>query len=311
LQLELEQPVLALQGDHYILRRPSPSETLGGGVVVDPQPKARAKRFDQAVIQRLESLMQGSPAEVLLQASLTLGPTPLRQVIQRSRLDPQTAQAAIEAAISSKQLIPLEEGALTPTADLLVLSQQGWALLSGQVSRILDAYHREFPLRRGMPREELKSRLKLSPQVFHAVLKKWIIEGVLAEHAMLVAKPGHTIHFNDEQQAAIRRLLDKFAEAPYAPPAAKECQAEVGEEIFKALVELEELVPVSAEIVFRRADYLAMVDQVRQTILKRGQISLAEARDLFHTSRRYIQALLEHLDASGMTVREGDFHKLK
>jgi len=311
LQLELEQPVLALRGDHFILRRPSPSETLGGGLVVDPQPKARVRRFDQAVIQRLESLLQGSPTEVLLQAGLTLGPSALKQVVQRSRLDPQAAQAAIDEAISSGQLIALEEGPLTPTADLLVLAQQSWAQLTGQVSRILDAYQQEFPLRRGIPREELKSRLKLSALVFHAVLKRWIREGMLVEHATLVATPGHTLHFNEEQSAAIQRLLDKFAKAPYAPPAVKECQAEVGEEVFKALIEAEELMPVSAEVVFRKADYLKMVEQVRATILQRGQITLAETRDLFQTSRRYIQAFLEHLDASGITVRQGDFHKLK
>ena len=68
LQLETRTPVIAVRGDHYILRRPSPGETLGGGVVVDPQPKSRHKRFDEAVLKALESTAQGSPAEVLLQA---------------------------------------------------------------------------------------------------------------------------------------------------------------------------------------------------------------------------------------------------
>jgi selenocysteine-specific elongation factor len=263
------------------------------------------------MIQRLEALRQGSPADVLLQASLTLGPTSLQDVIQRSRLDAHTAQAAIEAAIASGQLIPIGEGALTPTSDLLVLTQQGWSLLTTQVSGIFETYYREFPLRRGMQREELKSRLKLSPSVFPAILKKWITAGVLAESAALVGLPGRTIQFTEQQSAAVKKLLKKFADAPYAPPAIKECQAEVGEEVFKALIDLEELVPVSSEVVFRKADYLKMVDLIRKAIRQRGQITLAETRDLFQTSRRYIQALLEHLDASGITVRQGDFHKLK
>ncbi len=73
LQLELEEPVLAVRGDRYILRRPSPGETLGGGVVVDAQPARRHKRFNPIEIARLESIRQGSPAEVLFQASLAAG----------------------------------------------------------------------------------------------------------------------------------------------------------------------------------------------------------------------------------------------
>ena len=57
-----------MRGDRYILRRPSPGETLGGGVVVDPHPKRRHKRFDEKILQRLEALTQGTPAEVLYQA---------------------------------------------------------------------------------------------------------------------------------------------------------------------------------------------------------------------------------------------------
>jgi selenocysteine-specific elongation factor len=311
LQLELQHPVVALRGDHYILRRPSPSETLGGGTVVDPLPKRRVKRFDLTVIQRLEALSQGSPTEVLLQAGLALGPSSIQQLVQRSRLDPQTAQTALEEALSSRQLIPLEEGSPTPSSALLVITQPGWTLLTNQVSGIFAIYYQEFPLRRGMPREELKSRLKLSATIFPVILRKWIAEGVLAEHGTWIGLPGRDVQFNEQQAAAVKKLLAQFANAPYAPPAVKECQAEVGEEVFKALVDLEELVPVSSEVVFRTADYLRMVDLIRQTINQRGQITLAETRDLFQTSRRYIQALLEHLDASGITVRQGDFHKLK
>ena len=162
-----------------------------------------------------------------------------------------------------------------------------------------------------MQREELKSRLKLSPSIFPVFLRRWIAEGVLAEHGAWIGLPGRKVQFNEQQAAAIHNLMAQFAHAPYAPPAVKECQTEIGEEVFKALIDLEELVQVSPEVVFRKEDYLKMVELVRETISKRGQITLAEARDLFQTSRRYIQALLEHLDASGITFRQGDFHKLK
>jgi selenocysteine-specific elongation factor len=102
-----------------------------------------------------------------------------------------------------------------------------------------------------------------------------------------------------------------FAASPSAPPSAKECQAEVGEEIFSILKESGELVCVSEEVVFRKADYEVMVEKIRQELHQKGKLTLAEVRDLLQTSRKYVQALLEHLDAVGVTVREGDFRKLK
>ncbi|MEO5887912.1 MAG: selenocysteine-specific translation elongation factor, partial [Anaerolineales bacterium] len=64
IQLELREPVVAVRGDRYILRRPSPGETLGGGMIVDHHPKGRHKRFDEEILKSLGSLAYGSPAEV-------------------------------------------------------------------------------------------------------------------------------------------------------------------------------------------------------------------------------------------------------
>ena len=106
-------------------------------------------------------------------------------------------------------------------------------------------------------------------------------------------------------------LMRKFAQSPYAPPTIKECKAEVGEEIFNALIGLNQLVSVSSEVAFRKQDYDLMVKKIKETLGAKGQISLAEVRDLFDTSRKYAQALLEHLDAIGITLRADDYRKLR
>jgi selenocysteine-specific elongation factor len=84
-----------------------------------------------------------------------------------------------------------------------------------------------------------------------------------------------------------------------------------GEDIYSALLDFGDLVAVSDEVVFRRLDYQTMEAKIRLTLRQKEQISLAEVRDLFQTSRRYAQALLEHLDAIGVTIRDGDFHREK
>jgi selenocysteine-specific elongation factor len=88
-------------------------------------------------------------------------------------------------------------------------------------------------------------------------------------------------------------------------------QTFAGEEVVIALFESGELVQVSPEVAFRKNDYELLVRKIREYIEKHGQISVAEARDQFNTSRKYILPLMEHLDSSGVTVRDGDFRRLK
>jgi selenocysteine-specific elongation factor len=313
LQLELREPVVVVRGDHYILRRPSPAETLGGGTVVDPHPKGRHKRFTKSVLSRLEALAQGSPADVVMESLLALGAAPLREVVARASLP----QAAIEQAISDLQneslLVSLEDGQanLSADSDKLVAAKGYWQQLASQVLQAVESYHQIFPLRRGMPREELKSRLKITARLFNAAIEKLSSEGRLEEEGPMVLLLGHEIRLNQMQERSVKDLLERFKSSPFTPPTIKETRAEVGEELYNALVDLKVLVPVSPEVVFRREDYEHMVAEVRRLLKKNETITAAEVRDHFDTSRRYALAFLEYLDKAGVTLRVGDVRRLK
>ena len=311
IQLELREPVATARGDRYILRRPSPSETLGGGAVVDHQPKGRHKRFDENVLRSLESLSHGSPSDILLEAALAIHAAPLKEIVAHSRLETVSARSALEELFSAGTLLPLEEGTLDIAGDGLVIALPHWNDLRERVVQTVEEHHRTYPLRRGMPREELKSRLKLPPRIFNAVIKKLASEGVLAERLSFIARIGHEVRLNGQEQAKVREWMRKFEENPFSPPGVKECRAELGEELLNALIDMGEFALVSSEVIFRKKDYDSMVTAVRSAITRNGQITLAETRDLFGTSRKYAQALLEHLDAGGVTIRDGDFRRLK
>ena len=311
IQLELREPVVAVRGDRFILRRPSPGETLGGGVIIDHQPKGRHKRFDEDILKSLESLSQGTPADILFEAALALGIASIKDMISRSRLESTSAETAFNELLLIHSLIPLEEGTLTITGDQLMMALPHWNALREKTIQIIDAYHNSYPLRRGIPREELKSRLKLTPRIFNAVINKLVREQILAEHVTLLAKPEHEITFDNGQQARVQALIRKFEQNPFGPPGVKECQAEVGEEVLNALVEMNEFVMVSQDVVFRKEDYDTAVNKIRDVLAQNEKITLAQVRDLFKTSRKYAQALLEHLDATGLTIRDGDYRKLR
>ena len=320
LQLELHQPVVTIRGDRYILRRPSPGETLGGGMVVDPHPKERHKRFASEALADLAALSKGTPDEILLQALNALGAAPLKEVMVRANLDMQTAGQALAELVKMGQIVNLEEKQISADAadfgsDDLVLSRQNWDRLSQRLVAETQAYHRSYPLRRGIPREELKSRLKdltrSSARLFNVAMRRLVAEASLNEAGPLVLMPGHAIQFSPQQQAKIDRLLTRFAASPYSPPSVKDCQAEVGEDVLAALVDTGQVVAVAPDVVFRQADYQRMLGDIRDIIQQRGSITVADARDHFNTSRRYILAFLEYLDSVGITIRQGDDRRLK
>jgi len=312
IQLELREPIVAVRGDRYILRRPSPGETLGGGSVVDHQPKGRHKRFDEGIIQSLEALAQGSPADVLLEAALSMNVAPVKEIVTRSRLDAAAASEALQQLIESGKLILLEEGAPLITSDILAVALPEWKLLREKAIQSIDLYHKTYALRRGIPREELKSKLKLAPRIFNALISKLVAEGTVKDSAAHIEKAGHEVRFTAEEQAKVEMLMQKFESNPFSTPSVKDMQqAGPGEEVLNALVEAGELILVSSEVVFLRKDYERMLARIKEVLTQNGKISLSEVRDLFHTSRKYAQALLEHLDALAVTVRDGDYRRLR
>ena len=153
--------------------------------------------------------------------------------------------------------------------------------------------------------------IQASPQLFNPAMHKLIADAELEESGPHVCRSGHEIRFNAGQEKDVNRLLRRFEEDPFAPPSVKECQEEVGEEVVNALIELDRLAAVSTEVVFRREDYDNMVAQLRQLMAGGKTLTVAQVRDLFTTSRKYALALMEHLDAIGVTIREGDVRKLK
>ena len=311
IQLELREPVVAVRGDRYILRRPSPGETLGGGVIVDHQPKGRHKRFDDDVLRSLVSLAQGSPADVLLEAALSLPASSLREIVSRSRLETASAEDALQELLLNNSLVQLEEGEPTIQGDLLAIALPHWNALRDKTLRTLEEHHASFPLRRGIPREELKSRLKLPARVFNALITRLAREGSLVERSAFLAMPGHDVIFDNGQQEQIQKLMRRFEQNPFSPPGLKDSQAEVGSEVLNALIEMEELVLITGDVLFRRLDYDDAVHRIHAILLQNGTVTLAEVRDLLKTSRKYAQALLEHLDTTGLTLRDGDVRRLK
>jgi len=306
-QVQLAAPLAVAKGDFFIIR--SPVTTLGGGQIVDPHPR-RHKRGQARVLAALETLARGSPEEIVQQTLGTAPPMEVATLIAQTHLPADQGRAALGQLIASGQALILgDEAPSSPRA--LVVSAAGWRELGERVATILRGYHQQYPLRGGMPKEELKSRLALPARVFNESLARWLASGVLAEEGAAVRLPSHQARFTPEQQQRVERLLARMVAAPYTPPARAEMEQELGADVLAALLEQGKLYKVSEEIVFLRSAYEEMVRRTVETIRVRGKVTAAEVRDLFNTSRKYAIAFLEHLDEERLTRRVGDERVLR
>ena len=312
-QLRLQEPVPLVKGDRFIVRIPSPPVTVGGGVVVDPHPGRRHRRFRPEVLTRLKTLSRGSPAEILLEALERRGPTFARDLPLASGVG-EAAHEALAQLLDEGQAVLLgsqDDMQQVATSNQLLATHTWWATLIELLSRELSAYHQRFPLRAGMPREALRSGLRLEAKVFNAAMARAAAEGLIADEGAIVRLPAHSVRLNPKQQRQVDALLARFHRQPYTPPSVKESAATVTEDVLGVLIARGDLVQVSSDVLFLPETHDDMVVRIRATIEREGSITLAQARDLFGTSRKYAQALLEYLDETGVTKRVGDVRVLR
>jgi selenocysteine-specific elongation factor len=314
-QLRLADDVALAKGDLFIVRLPSPSLTVGGGTIVEPHPR-RHRRFQERVLERLAVLEQGSPEEVVLQQLQAREPTELGALLGRTGLPPDEGREVVGRLVESGDVIALAGGRAAPASTTVarlpsssyVVSRPGWERLVDQVRNGLAGYHRAFPLRRGMPKEELRTRLGIDARLFARLVERLMAEGLVAEVGPLLRLPEHAVAFTPEQQQVAERLLDRLRRAGASPPGRDELEAQLGAspELTQALLDRGELVEVAADLVYPRDVYDVLVDEIATTIRRRGPITVAGVRDLFDTSRKYALALLGHLDERKVTRRVGD-----
>ena len=195
---------------------------------------------------------------------------------------------------------------LTPQSTELVLSRRRWELLATTITSLLAEHHNAYPLRVGMHREELKSRLGLSARAFNALIIHSAIKGELAENGLLLRLPAHRVVFDDTQQQHVNTLLTRFRNDAYNTPSRKEAVSVVGTEVLSALLDQGRLLAVSSEVLFVAETYAQMEEQIKEQIGAAGSVTVAGVRDLFGTSRKYALALLEYMDRKEITVRKGD-----
>lgn len=291
-QLYLDRAIAAAAGDRFVLRIPSPAITLAGGSFVDVDPRKHA-RHDATVRESLERRTTG---DILLEE--------LRKYPRGV-----TVSALLKATLAPDA--DIDRIAARRAGDWL-FSDESWAHIRDRATSELAAYHRTYPLRTGMPLEELKSRLGLGPAAAAPALVALAADGAIELRGAAAAIPSHAM---PDQPAGgpAAKLLELVARQPFAPPSLAEAMREAGAgpEMVRALIEKRELVRLSDDVVFTRDAYDRAVALVREVVASEGSVTVARLRDRMGASRRPVLALLEHLDSARITRRVGDERVLR
>lgn len=298
-QFRLEEPVVAVRGDHYVIRSWSPVTTIGGGEIIEAG-RHRLSRSKEAVLENLLIREEGEPRDLVL-SYLREGGRPLsrRQLLTRTHLAPTELEEALAG---------LGAEALSIAADGETWYFSGGEELLADLKRLLTQWHEDNPLRQGMPREEVRARLlpNLSSRGFAALLEQVLPGGDIEIRGQELALAGHDIQLTEAQLDLRDRLMSELNSSLYSPPDRLELD-KLGNvaPVLKYLQSQGELVQAGG-LVFAREAIQGATDQVRRHFAHEPQLTLAQFRDYLGTSRKYALPLLEHLDGAGITRRRGD-----
>src|SRR5258706_14623419 len=265
-QLYLDRPIAVAENDRFVLRVPSPAITIAGGTLVDIHPRKHS-RHDAAARESLERRAAGE----VLQEELRKYP---RGVTVDALLKATMAPGADVSALDVRRI-----------GDWLY-DTASWRAIADRATAELVAFHALHPLRPGMARQELRSRLSIPPASFPSVVQGLIQDGRVEERDGAIALPAHRVELH-ETDASAASLLEMLGREPFAPPSLTEATQQTGAspEVVRALAQRGEIVRVSDDIAFTKDSYLRAVAMVREIISTGGSITAAQLRDRIGASR--------------------------
>ncbi len=310
-RFRLESPVVALPGDRFVVRSYSPIVTIGGGTILDIAPP-RFKRKGPALAEHLALLATGEPAQVLEEHLRQAGAAGVRAIDLRARtpFGPQQLRELLDGLQEAGRIVAVDRE--------WYLHRDASDRLRSQTLALLEAFHGENPLRGGISREELRSRVgHAQERVFAQLLGALEAEGVVRSERDQVRLASHAIRLSPEQERVVKGLEADFRSAGAAPPSPEEALARHGvkgnekHDLFQVLVADRTLFRVKESLFFHAEALRSIQEQLVALLRQKKEIGPADFKDLFGISRKFAIPLMEYFDAQRVTVRVGERRVLR
>ncbi|HXN65338.1 MAG TPA: selenocysteine-specific translation elongation factor [Candidatus Acidoferrales bacterium] len=306
-QLVLQDEIFVLPGDRFILRQFSPVITIGGGKVLDAHPRRHRAR-DAGTLQFLDILDRGSREEIL-KALVKAAPNGivLDEIVRRTGWRSAEIEHMAEALIKSGDAVTLNRKSLN------LASSEQVSACALRVTKVVSEFHRANPLGEGIAKEVLRAEAGGGREVFDAALRGLTAAGTISVSGDTIKGAGHSVTLNDAEARARGQIESVFEEAGFAAPASEEVLASVAVEaaraqkILQLLLREGVLIRVSTDLIYHR-NALARLREALKTYGRShaNSIKVADFKGLAGISRKYAIPLLEYLDRTGVTRRQGD-----
>ncbi|MCK9296830.1 MAG: selenocysteine-specific translation elongation factor [Desulfobulbaceae bacterium] len=309
-QLLLEEPVGVWPGDHYVVRRYSPVTTIGGGVVLNNSaPKRKRFREDNS---RIFALYHTASQEDLvlfhLRESGYRGLTGAELSVKMGCFG-NRFKKLLTGPISSRKVVVVD------SEKQLYVAEEIYAGLLTKIADLLAVYHKESPLKPGLPKEELRSRAEkgLGPKLFHLCLADLSKKGIIVQEEGIVRLAGHQVFLQADEKEIREKMEKLFAAAGLNAPTMKEVQGAFPDvpqslvmEVLSLLVKDGLVAKVTNDFYFSTRALDELQKKLVDFLQKEGDIDAPRFKDMTGLTRKFSIPLLEYFDKVKLTLRVGD-----
>jgi len=286
-KLILDAPVVLRAGDRFVIRRSSPLETIGGGIVTDPLPPKRAKPWPLGLDAK-ERLRR------IVTESATSG-VPIGRLAQRLGVWP----AAVDELIAALKTEVVHVGGRLWSADVP-------DELRKLIRKLVADHHRARPLDKGAPVNDLRAKSHVPAELFDSVLHDLVSTGKLTNDGGLIRQPGFSAELSGGEDALAKAALAELTAAGAEPPTVGELSQRHGDRIANVMRFLErgqQVVQVEPGRFYTVETLKGVLDRLKAAMPERREYTPAELRVALGTSRKFLIPLLEYCDRQGLTAR--------
>lgn len=301
-QIRLEAPVVVARNDHFVLRSMSPVETIGGGIILSSTNK-RVSRYNKEVIESFSIKENGKPEEIILEGlrEYSFNGISKEDFAVAYQIDLKTINETLEKLVREDRVIEIKGEGLP-----IFIEQTAYQQLVSKINEILTKYHDLYPLRQGMDKEELRSKLEgdYSVKFFTSILKQMNTDALIKVEGSVVSNTNFQINLSDTDMKKIEVVLSTIKESGFKPPSKGEISLEPN--LLQYLAQQGKIV-LLGDMVLSREVLEDGIQRVIKVIKDKPKgAALSDIKDVLNTSRKYLVPLLEYLDSEAITKRVGE-----
>jgi len=311
-QLRLEQQTALLRRDRYVLRSYSPVRTIGGGEVLNALPRKK-KRFSEAALSELKRLHKGEPEQV---AEQFVRMARFKGVRRKDlhflvNIDNKEFEAVLESLLEQGKILEYDKEKGT------YIHSEYLSRAKEEILKTLARYHKEFPLKLGLQKEELRSRTvgSRNQKLFNHVINSLMQEDAVVQEKEALRLASHQVTLGQEQEKTRKIIEEAYLKGGLQPPYFKELIAKLpgdrAEDVLNVMLKEGILIKVKEDLYFHRDVIDGLRDNLIAFLKERGEITTPQFKEMTGASRKYTIPLIEYFDKAQVTVRVGDNRVLR